>query len=72
MSPQKIAMMIEIIYESKTVYEAYPAANAANSPVKNMVAPMPMYLLVSTGVLFNILGCAPEQNRKKLFKEFIK
>jgi hypothetical protein len=50
---------------------ANEAAIAANMPVKNIVAPIPAYLLVSVGVLLRIEGCIPEQKRKKFFKESI-
>lgn len=49
----------------KTVYNAYPAANAAKTPVKKTVAPMPMYLFDSVGDLFSKEKLAPLQNQKK-------
>lgn len=53
--------------ELKTVYKAYPAEIEANRPVKNTVPPIPIYLWVSVGTLFNKGVYAPEQNQKKLF-----
>jgi hypothetical protein len=49
----------------KTKYIAYPPDIAANKAVKNMVAPIPTYLLCSIGYFFNVSMCAPEQNQKK-------
>jgi len=47
------------------VYNAYPAAKDANTPVKNTVAPIPMYLFDSVGDLFSKEKLAPLQNQKK-------
>jgi hypothetical protein len=41
----------------------------ANIPVKNTVAPIPMYFWWSVGVRFSILTLAPEQNQKKFFSD---
>jgi hypothetical protein len=57
--------------ELNTVHKAYPPEKAASNPVKKIVAPMPPYLFVSDGALFNIGTCTPEQNRKKSRKRFM-
>jgi hypothetical protein len=44
---------------------AYPAAAAANNPVKKTVAPSPAYLDFSVGHLTRSDKSAPEQTRKK-------
>ena len=56
---------------AKTKYMAYPPDSEANNAVKNMVAPMPTYLLCSRGYFFNVPICAPEQNQKKRVTFFI-
>src|SRR5690349_20020010 len=48
----------------KTKYMAYPPDNAANRPVKKIVAPIPKYLLCSVGYFSRVERCAPEQNQK--------
>jgi hypothetical protein len=57
--------------ESKIVYNAYPADIAASKPVKNTVAPMPVYLLASAGQRFKMLRHIPEQNQKKFLIDTI-
>ena len=42
---------------------------AANTPVKKIVAPIPIYLLTSVGVLLRIDWLAPEQKRKKFLRD---
>lgn len=48
-----------------TKYIAYPPDKQANNAVKNIVAPIPTYLLCSMGYFFKVSMCAPEQNQKK-------
>ena len=55
----------------KTKYMAYPPDSAANRPVKNIVAPMPVYLLCSVWCFSSVEMCAPEQNQKKRDIAFI-
>ena len=54
-----------------TVNKAYPAANAAKTPVKNTVAPIPTYLFASVGVRLRIAKLEPLQNQKNRVIEFI-
>jgi hypothetical protein len=67
-SPKKIAG----IKDWKTAKSAYPAAKAANTPVKKTVAPIPTYLLLSVGVRFSKAKFAPLQNQKKWVIRFMK
>ena len=39
--------------------------------MKNIVAPIPTYLLCSMGYFFKVFICAPEQNQKKRVTFFI-
>ena len=55
----------------KTKYMAYPPESEANKAVKNMVAPIPTYLLCSMGYFFSVPICAPEQNQKNRVTLFI-
>ena len=53
------------------VYKAKLEEKNANTPVKNTVAPMPMYLLRSDGHRSNKDSSTPEQNKKKFCSCFI-
>src|ERR1700749_1476437 len=64
-NPNKMAKPTANALPLKTKYMAYPPESEANKAVKNMVAPMPTYLLCSTGYFFKVSTCAPEQNQKK-------
>ena len=48
---------------------AYAEAMAANTPVKNMVAPIPTNRFISVGVLLRIEPLAPEHRRKKSLRK---
>ena len=71
MMPKSVATNTASVLPLNTKYMAYPPDSVANKAVKNMVAPMPTYLLCSIGYLFSVLTCAPEQNQKKLVTFFI-
>ena len=71
MSPKKMANKTAAGLPENTKYMAYPPDKAAKSAVKNMVAPMPTYLLCSVGKFFRVPACAPEQNQKKSVIFFI-
>jgi hypothetical protein len=55
----------------KTKYMAYPPDRDANNAVKNIVAPIPTYLLCSMGYFLSVSICAPEQNQKNRVIFFI-
>ena len=69
--PNKMAKTTANGLPEKTKYMAYPPDNEANTAVKNMVAPMPTYLLCSRGYFFKVPIWAPEQNQKKRVIFFI-
>ena len=69
--PKRKAKGTAVSVPAKTKYIAYPPESEANRAVKNIVAPMPTYLLCSVGYFRRVSLCAPEQNQKKSVSFFI-
>src|ERR1700744_5470539 len=70
-SPNRTVKTTAAGVSANTKYMAYPEDNDGNNAVKNIVAPMPTYLLCSRGYFFKVPICAPEQNQKKRVMLFI-